>query len=92
LQFLSKNGGFLEMAFEVIVDREKCGGCEECIEICAAKVFEMQEGKSTPVNAKDCLGCGSCVEVCKEKAVAVKELEAEISETTRLLLKDLLSD
>ena len=92
MQSLSKNGGFLEMAFEVMVDRGKCKGCEECVEICAAKVFEMQEGKSVPVTAKECLGCGSCVEVCKEKAVVVKELEAEISETTRLLLKDLLSD
>ncbi len=80
------------MAFEVMVDREKCKGCEECIEICATKVFEMQEGKSVSVNAKDCLGCGSCVEVCKERAITVKELEVEMSETTRLLLKDLSSD
>jgi len=80
------------MAFEVIVDGEKCKACEGCIEICTAKVFEMQEDKSVPVNGKECLGCGSCVEVCKEKAITVKELEVEISETTRLLLKDLLSD
>ncbi len=80
------------MAFEAIVDAEKCKGCEECLEICAAKVFEMREGKSVPVNGKECLGCGSCVEVCKEKALSVKELEVEISETTRLLLKDLLGD
>jgi NAD-dependent dihydropyrimidine dehydrogenase PreA subunit len=84
--------GRLGMAFEVMVDAEKCKGCEECIEICATKVFEMQKGKSVPVNAKECLGCGSCVEVCKEKALEVKELEVEISETTRSLLKDLLSD
>jgi len=80
------------MAFEVMVDAEKCKGCEECIEICTAEVLEMQEGKSVPVNVIDCLGCGSCVEVCKEKAITVKELEVEISETTRLLLKDLLSE
>ena len=80
------------MAFEVLVDVEKCKGCEECIEICAVKVFEMQGGKSVPINVKECLGCGSCVEVCREKAITVKELEVEISETTRLLLKDLLSD
>ncbi len=80
------------MAFEVMVDAEKCKSCEECVEMCAAKVFEMQEGKLVPANAKECLGCGSCVEVCKEKAITVKELEVEISEITRLLLKDLLSD
>ncbi len=80
------------MAFEVVVDTEKCKGCEECLEICAAEVFEMQGGKSVPVTGKECLGCGCCVEVCKEKAVAVKEIEVQISEMTRLLLKDLMSD
>jgi NAD-dependent dihydropyrimidine dehydrogenase PreA subunit len=80
------------MAFEVIVDKERCKGCEECIEICTVQVFEMQEGKSVPVNAKECLGCQSCVEVCKEKAITVKELEVEMSETTRLLLRNLMND
>jgi NAD-dependent dihydropyrimidine dehydrogenase PreA subunit len=80
------------MAFEVIIDKEKCKGCEDCLETCRVKVFEMQENKSVPVNVKDCIGCQSCAEVCKEKAITVKELEVEISETTRLLLKDLLSD
>jgi NAD-dependent dihydropyrimidine dehydrogenase PreA subunit len=80
------------MAFEVIIDKEKCKGCEDCLETCTVKVFEMQENKSVPVNVKDCIGCQSCAEVCKEKAITVKELEVEISETTRLLLKDLLSD
>ncbi len=80
------------MAFEVIVDEEKCKGCEECIEICSPKVLRMREGKSVPVNRADCFGCGSCAEVCKEKAIMVRELEVEISETTRLLLKDLFSD
>lgn len=80
------------MAFDVKVDPERCKGCEECIEICAAKVFEMQGGKSVPVSAKDCLGCESCLGVCKENAITVKELEVEISETTRMLLKDLMID
>jgi len=80
------------MPFEVMVDREKCKGCEECIEACTVKVFEMQDVKSVPVYVKECLGCGSCVEVCKEEAITIKELEVEISETTRLLLKDLLSE
>ena len=80
------------MAFKVTVDAEKCKGCEECLEICAARVFEMQESKSVPVNVKECLSCGSYAEVCKEEAITVRELEIEISDATRLLLKDLLND
>jgi NAD-dependent dihydropyrimidine dehydrogenase PreA subunit len=78
------------MAFEVIVDREKCKGCEDCIEVCTVEVFEMQDSKSVPVNVKECLGCGSCVEVCKEKAITMKELETEMSEIARMLLRDIL--
>jgi NAD-dependent dihydropyrimidine dehydrogenase PreA subunit len=50
----------------------------------------MQGGKSVPVNIKECLGCQSCVEVCKEKAITVEELEVEMSETARSLLRDIL--
>jgi NAD-dependent dihydropyrimidine dehydrogenase PreA subunit len=78
------------VAFQVSVEREKCKSCEECVEVCTVKVFEIQEGKPIPVNVKDCMGCGSCVEVCKEKAITVRELEAEMSEIARVLLKDIL--
>jgi NAD-dependent dihydropyrimidine dehydrogenase PreA subunit len=78
------------MAFDVEVDRQKCKGCEECVEVCTVGVLEMQERKAVPVNVKDCFGCQTCVEVCKEKAIAVKELEVEMSEIARLLLKDIL--
>jgi len=78
------------MAFRVTVDREKCRGCEECVEVCTAKVFEMQEGKSVPANEEECLGCESCREVCEEKAIRVEELQSDLSETARALLRDIL--
>jgi NAD-dependent dihydropyrimidine dehydrogenase PreA subunit len=77
------------MVFDVIVDKEKCKGCEECLEVCTVKVFEMQEGKSVSVNVKECLGCQSCVEVCREKAIIVQALKADLSETARSLLRDI---
>jgi len=78
------------MAFRVEVDHERCKGCEECAEVCTARVFEIQERKAVPVNGKDCFGCQTCVDVCKEKAIAVEELEAEMSDIARMLLKDVL--
>ena len=31
------------MAFNPIVDEEKCAGCEECVDVCPVEVFEMQD-------------------------------------------------
>jgi NAD-dependent dihydropyrimidine dehydrogenase PreA subunit len=62
------------MGYEVVVDQQKCEGCEECTEVCPVDVFEMQDDKSIPVNAEECLGCESCVEVCDEEAITVTEV------------------
>jgi NAD-dependent dihydropyrimidine dehydrogenase PreA subunit len=78
------------MGFRVSVDKEKCKGCEDCLEVCTVNVFEMKEDKSAPVNVKECLGCGSCVEVCKEKAIRVEELKPDLSEIARSVLGDIL--
>ena len=61
------------MAFNPSVDEEKCEGCEECVDVCPVEVFEMVDGKSSPVNAEECLGCESCVEVCEPGAITVEE-------------------
>ena len=78
------------MAFEVMVDNESCKGCEDCIEVCTANVFEMRDGKSVALNAEACIECESCVGVCKEKAIRVEELKTDLSETARSLLRDIL--
>jgi len=57
----------------VEVDPEKCTGCEQCVDTCPSEVFEIQDGKSSPVNMEDCVGCESCVEVCEAEAIKVTE-------------------
>ena len=59
--------------YNVVVDEEKCIGCEECVNICPVDVYEMQNEKSVPVNAEECIGCESCVEVCEQEAITVTE-------------------
>jgi NAD-dependent dihydropyrimidine dehydrogenase PreA subunit len=61
------------MAFNPIVDENKCVGCEECVDVCPTEVFEMENEKSVPVNAEECIGCESCVEVCEVDAITVEE-------------------
>ncbi len=62
------------MGYEVVVDQEKCVGCEECVEVCPVDVYEMENEKSVPVNAEECLGCESCIEVCESEAITVTEV------------------
>jgi len=62
------------MGYEVIVDQEKCEGCEECVEVCPVDIYEMQDGKSVVINAEECLGCESCVEVCPTSAITINEV------------------
>ena len=60
--------------FEVVVDKDKCVGCEECVGSCPAGVFEFADGKADPVNEDECLGCETCVEVCEQDAITVTEV------------------
>ena len=61
------------MGYRPEVDREKCVGCEECVNVCPSDVFELQDGKSVVVDEDNCVGCESCVEVCEEGAITITE-------------------
>ena len=59
--------------YQITIDKEKCTGCGECVDICPAEVLEMKDEKSEPVNIDECLGCESCVETCPESAITLTE-------------------
>jgi NAD-dependent dihydropyrimidine dehydrogenase PreA subunit len=78
------------MGFKVTLDREKCTGCEECLELCSSGVFGMQNGKAVPVNANECIGCESCIEVCEPNAICIEETRVQMSDQCQALLRDIL--
>ncbi len=59
--------------FTPTIDADKCIGCGECVDVCPADVYEIQDEKCVPVNAEECLGCESCIEVCEQGAITVEE-------------------
>ena len=54
-----------------IVDEKKCTGEGTCVQVCPVNVFEIKNGKSVPVRAKDCIGCRACETSCPTKAIKV---------------------
>ena len=62
------------MAWNVIVDSDKCTGDGDCVDVCPVEVYERQDGTAVAVNAEECLGCESCVEVCPSDAIVIEEV------------------
>jgi Fe-S-cluster-containing hydrogenase component 2 len=54
-----------------IVDKEKCTGCETCVDECPASAITIVEEKAD-VNADLCVDCGSCVDVCPAEAISME--------------------
>ena len=50
------------------VYKEKCTGCETCIEECPSEAISMDEGKAK-VNTDACIDCGVCIDACPEQAI-----------------------
>lgn len=59
--------------WNVLVDKEKCTGCGECVDACPGEVYELMKGKAVAVNTDECHGCHTCEEVCPEKAITIKD-------------------
>lgn len=54
-----------------IVDKNKCTGCETCVDECPAVAISMEDDKAS-VNNDLCVDCGSCVDVCPAEAITME--------------------
>ena len=55
------------------VDKEKCTGCESCVEVCPAEAISMDGDNKAVVDAGTCTDCGVCVDECPVEAIAMKD-------------------
>lgn len=67
-----------KMRGAVIVDTERCKGCDLCVVACPTDVLALSieaNGKgynfSHMLNVEACTGCASCANVCPDACIAV---------------------
>jgi len=67
----------------VVIDTERCKGCELCIPACPPRVLSMSEhsnvkGFHYPELAAGCTGCTNCLMVCPDFVFEVYRFETSV--------------
>lgn len=57
------------------VDKDKCKGCGQCIEVCDSEAIQYEAGrksgyKGVVIDQSLCVNCGCCTEVCPGEAIS----------------------
>lgn len=62
----------------VVVDTDRCKGCELCIEACPSQVLGVSNRCNTKgyhfvelINEEACIGCASCGYVCPDACLTI---------------------
>ena len=47
----------------VEIDKEKCTGCGQCVDVCPVEAITMNDGKAS-IDEETCVECGACNTIC----------------------------
>jgi Fe-S-cluster-containing hydrogenase component 2 len=51
------------------VDKEKCIGCGQCVDICPAEAIKVDN--DIAVVSDECIECGACADECPTEAISL---------------------
>ncbi len=52
----------------IVIDKDKCNGCGNCIEVCPQGAIDLSVG-TAQINRQFCIDCGACLDVCPTGAL-----------------------
>ncbi|HOI27886.1 MAG TPA: 4Fe-4S binding protein [Paludibacteraceae bacterium] len=68
----------------IVVNNERCKGCQLCVEACPSKVIAMSKQVNSKgynyaymENADACVGCASCGIVCPDGCISVYKVKVD---------------
>jgi ferredoxin len=62
---------YLKNVATLEINKEKCTGCGQCIEVCPQSVLAMNERKAEILDRDRCIECGACQRNCAFDAISV---------------------
>ncbi len=65
---------------KILVNHEKCTGCNVCVKVCPQMILELVEQKMRVKDENRCMGCFGCEDECRFGAVRVLRAPQSVSE------------
>ncbi len=62
------------MNFSIMLDKDKCKGCTNCMKRCPTQAIRLIDGKAF-INSDKCIHCGECIKVCPYNAYTPESIE-----------------